>query len=84
MRIVIFIDCERECVNVRVYVFIVHWIYDFFQIGTYHDLLKKVFLLSKICDLSITTMDDQDKYTLTWHIYSDHLREALKEMNFGF
>ena len=25
-------------------------------------------------------MQDQDKYTLTWHRYSDHLREALKEM----
>ena len=25
-------------------------------------------------------MQDQDKYTLTWHRYSDHLKEALKEM----
>ena len=25
-------------------------------------------------------MHHQDKYNLTWHSYSDHLREALKEM----
>ena len=26
------------------------------------------------------TMQHQEKYNLTWHSYSDHLREALKEM----
>ena len=25
-------------------------------------------------------MQNQEKYTLTWHSYSDHLREALREM----
>ena len=25
-------------------------------------------------------MQHQDKYNLKWHSYSDHLREALKEM----
>ena len=25
-------------------------------------------------------MQSQEKYTLTWHNYSDHLREALQEM----
>ena len=28
----------------------------------------------------MTTMQFKEKYTLTWHSYSDHLREALKEM----
>ena len=27
-----------------------------------------------------STMQHQDKYTLHWHSYSDHFREALKEM----
>ena len=25
-------------------------------------------------------MHHQDKYTLTWHSYSDHLRESLRDM----
>ena len=29
---------------------------------------------------TITTMHHQDKYTLTWHSYSDHLRESLRDM----
>ena len=28
----------------------------------------------------MTTMEYKENYTLTWHSYSDHLREALKEM----
>ena len=30
--------------------------------------------------IEITTMKHQEKYTLTWHSYSDHLRDALTEM----
>ena len=28
----------------------------------------------------MTNMQSKEKYSLTWHSYSDHLREALKEM----
>ena len=41
-------------------------------------ILTSIILIPK--DSVLSTMEQQEKYTLSWHSYSDHLREALREM----
>ena len=50
-----------------------------FQIGTSY--AKKIIqLLHSASKSSQDTMQHQEKYTLQWNSYSDHLRKVLREM----
>ena len=41
-------------------------------------ILTSIILIPK--DSVLSTMEQQEKYTLSWHSYSDHLIEALRKM----